>query len=54
MEYYFYGISDPLKEKIAKGRANSVEEATKMFAVLKGLDINEFRKIYIVAIWNPA
>jgi hypothetical protein len=54
MEYYFYVISDPLKEKIAKGRANSIDEAMKMFAILKGLDINEFRKIYAVGIWNPA
>jgi hypothetical protein len=54
MEYYFYIAKDPLKEKIAKGRADSLEEATKMFAILKGLDIDEFRKLYTVAIWTPA
>lgn len=54
MEYYFYGTNDPLKEKIAKSRANSIEEAVQFFAILKGLDINEFRKLYTVAVWNPA
>lgn len=54
MEYYFYITKDPLKEKIAKAKARSLEEATKTFAILKGLDIDEFRKLYTVASWNPA
>ncbi len=54
LEYYFYAVVDPLKEKIAKSRANSIDEAIKMFSILKGLTENEFRKLYIVAEWPTA
>jgi hypothetical protein len=51
VEYYFYAAIDPLKEKIAKARASSVEEAIKTFSILKGLSENEFRKLYNVTEW---
>ena len=53
IEYYFYGTVDPLKEKIAKTRAESVEEALKTFSILKGLTEDEFRKLYTIAEWTP-
>jgi hypothetical protein len=54
MEYYFYIKKDPLKEKIAKTKADSEAEALKIFATLKGLEENEFRKLYAIAKWNTA
>ena len=47
-EYFFYGILDTNKERIAKINASSLEEAEALFAALKGLKLNEFKKIYNV------
>jgi len=47
-EYFFYGVLDKTKEKIAKTNARSLEEAEALFATQKGLKLNEFKKIYNV------
>jgi hypothetical protein len=39
---------DSSKEKIAKINAGSLEEAEALFAEVKGLKLNEFKKIYNV------
>jgi hypothetical protein len=49
--YYFYQASDPTKEKIAKLRSESLEWAEQSFATLKGLSIDDFRKLYRVEEW---
>jgi hypothetical protein len=54
MEYYFYITKDPLREKVAKTKADSEAEALRIFATLKGLDENEFRKLYTIREWNTA
>jgi hypothetical protein len=51
--YYFYQASDPKKEKIAKMRSESLEWAEETFATLKGLNIDDFRKLYRVEEWTP-
>jgi hypothetical protein len=51
--YYFYQASDPTKEKIAKLKGQSLEWAVESFATLKGLSINDFRKLYRVEEWAP-
>jgi len=47
-KYFFYSVLDSTKEKIAKINAESLEEAEALFAELKGLKLNEFKKIYNV------
>jgi len=47
-KYFFYGILDSTKERIAKVNAKSLEEAEALFAALKGLKQNDFKKIYNV------
>jgi len=47
-EYFFYGALDKTKERISKINAKSLEEAIAFFATLKGLKLNEFKKIYNV------
>ena len=52
-EFFFYNLNDLAKEKIAKTKAFSLEEAEMTFSIVKGLQIDEFRKIYKVEKYNP-
>jgi len=52
-EFFFYNLNDLDKEKIAKTKAFSLEEAEMTFSIVKGLQIDEFRKIYKVEKHNP-
>ena len=50
MSYSFgyYSVSDPSKEIIAKSKAQTIDEATSIFARRKGLILSEFQKIFKV------
>lgn len=52
-EFYFYRLNDLGKEKIAKTKTVSLEEAERTFSIIKGLPIDEFKKIYVVERYNP-
>jgi hypothetical protein len=48
-EYIFYAKTDTAREAISRIKAHSIESATKAFANIKKLNIDEFTRIYTVA-----
>jgi len=50
--YYYYSLSDPGMEPIAKGRFEDESTAVEYWSQLKSLPIDDFIKIYRVDLFN--
>lgn len=50
--YGYYSVSDPSKEIIAKSKAQTIDEATSIFARRKGLILSKFNKIFKVEAYD--
>jgi len=49
-DYYFYSHLDPNKESIGTCRAGTLGIATYYFASMKGMNVEDFLKLYSISI----
>ena len=53
-DYYFYSHLDPNKEPIGTCRAGGLGIATYYFASMKGMNTEDFLKLYSISIKNES
>jgi hypothetical protein len=53
-DYYFYSHLDSNKESIGTCRAGTLGIATYYFASMKGMNIEDFLKLYSISIKNES